>query len=119
MNLQCSRAFEVDLPWMGRPQPRFAWRVSSKPGFTLVELLLVIALIGTLAALLLPAMGAAKTKAQAIACLNNTRQLTLAWHLYSTDFNDRVANNFGISQTVEAIQTGRLDNWINNVMTWG
>ena len=119
MNLQYARAFGVDRPWTGRTQPRLARRASDKPAFTLVELLLVVAIISTLAALLLPTLGAAKTKAQAIGCLNNTRQLTLAWHLYSTDYSDRVANNFGVNQTVEAIQNRRLDNWINNVMTWG
>ena len=67
----------------------------------------------------MPALGATRTKAQAIGCLNNTRQLTLAWHLYSTDYNDRVANNYGVDQTIGAISSKRLDNWINNVMTWG
>jgi prepilin-type N-terminal cleavage/methylation domain-containing protein/prepilin-type processing-associated H-X9-DG protein len=119
MNLQRARAFGVDRPWTGSNPPLLTRRSSGRPGFTLLELLLVVAVISTLAALLLPTLGAAKTKAQAIGCLNNTRQLTLAWHLYSTDYNDRVANNFGVNQTLEAIQNKRLDNWINNVMTWG
>src|SRR5262245_25214547 len=104
MNLQRARAFGVDCPWTGRTKPLFSKQASGEPGFTLVELILVLAIISTLAALILPTLGAAKTKAQAIGCLNNTRQLTLAWHLYSTDYNDRVANNFGVNQTVEAIQ---------------
>ena len=64
--------------------------MQQKRAFTLVELLVVIAIISILAGLLLPGLGKAKTKGQGIQCLNNHRQLMLAWRMYNEDNADKL-----------------------------
>ena len=66
-------------------------------GFTLIELLTVIAVIAILAALLLPVLARTRSKAQAISCLSNERQLMLATLVYVNDFNDALPYNLGVA----------------------
>ena len=58
--------------------------------FTLIELLVAIAIIGILAALLLPVLGRTKVKVQNSVCVNNLRQLGIAARSYTGDNNDRL-----------------------------
>ena len=88
------------------------------PGFTLIELLVVLAIVSLLAALLLPSLARAKAKATGIGCLNNERQLGVAWLVYASDAADALPNNYGVADTQRTVAERRFLNWANNVMSW-
>jgi prepilin-type N-terminal cleavage/methylation domain-containing protein/prepilin-type processing-associated H-X9-DG protein len=78
-------------------------------GFTLIELLVVIAIIAILAAMLLPVLNRSKQRAYSIQCMNQSRQLTLAWLMYAGDYNENVALNK---------RNSARGGWVNGVMSF-
>jgi len=90
--------------------------LSSKPGFTLVELLVVIAIIAILASLLLPTLSAAKARAHTTSCLNNQRQLGMAWVLYASEAGDRLALNLG--SYIDGVHRSPAGCWVTGNAVW-
>jgi prepilin-type N-terminal cleavage/methylation domain-containing protein/prepilin-type processing-associated H-X9-DG protein len=92
---------------------------SLSDAFTLIELLVVIAIIAILASMLLPVLGKAKTKAHGIQCMNNFRQLTLAWQFYTEENQEKTPWSWvdpGVKQTMWV--TGDLDFNSGNLSNW-
>jgi prepilin-type N-terminal cleavage/methylation domain-containing protein len=80
-------------------------------GFTLIELSVVIATVAVLAALLLPALAGTRPNTQAFQCLENQRQVILAWQMYAQDNGDLLPPNDYPFNSAEP-QDGSLKCWV-------
>jgi prepilin-type processing-associated H-X9-DG protein len=90
---------------------RLVVKKTGADGFTLLELAVVIATVAVLAALLLPALAGTRPNTQAFQCLENQRQLILAWQMYAQDNSDLLPPN-DFPYNIVAVRDGTVKNWV-------
>ena len=115
-----ARRVQVREPWATKamgvgtasraPGCAFVFIRGSRGGFTLIELLVVLAIIGLLASLLLPALSAAKRRAQTTRCTANFKQFALALQLYAQDHDDALPPN--ADGRAEALGAKWVEGWL-------
>ena len=102
-----------------------------KKAFTLIELLVVIAIIAILMSILMPTLNRAREQGKRIACLNNLKQMVLAWNFYADDYNGKIVNanthagepgawvhwedTMSESQKIQNVETGALFHYVPNI----
>lgn len=92
--------------------------LTGSPAFTLIELLFVVAIVTILSALMMSALNSARSRAEAMSCLNNNRQLGLAWILYAHDNDDRLIYNVQSASARIAVDETSKANWVKGVLDW-
>ena len=88
-----------------------------KKGFTLVELLVVMAIMAALAGLLLPVLGRAREKGRRTVCMANLKQIGLAIHMYAEDYYERFPGN-GVEDTGSSEMGLLFPRYINAPAVW-
>jgi prepilin-type processing-associated H-X9-DG protein len=103
-----------------KPTRPSSFKPIREEGFTLTELLVVVLTIGILAVLLLPGLAGTKPNSQAFQCLENERQMVLAWQMYSDDNGGKLAPNYPQGTTGGSPSTqptlNAQPNWVAGVM---
>ncbi len=90
------------------------WPSTKLDAFTLLELLIVVAVLGFLLAVTLPLLVDHPPPSQRMSCLSNTKQMSLAWLMYASDYNERLVLN----QPYAGMPNPPTNNWVYGTIDW-